>query len=66
MRCEFCNGIGYVEKPDPKEEWPWPDFVVCPECLGLRYISCCEGSYRHGQHKDAPWVDWPPEGTNGH
>lgn len=60
MRCELCQGNGRHATTDGCLWWP------CIECGGTGRVSCCEGSYRHGQDKDSPWVDWPPEGTNGH
>ncbi len=58
MICENCDGRGVIY------EYKLALFTLCRECGGLRRTSCCEGSYRHGQAPDTPWVDWPPDGLS--
>lgn len=61
MKCDRCQGRRYlrvfpamsvwdydVNKPDEPVQY---DYVPCPECHAGE-VSCCEGSYRHGQLPD--------------
>lgn len=53
MRCEFCQGRGWITRVIEYAAWRemvrMVEYEPCQECHGTCIVSCCEGSERHGQ-----------------
>jgi hypothetical protein len=47
MRCEFCQGTGWIKWV----AFSYPLDVQCPHCLG-GISHCCDGIQAHGESTD--------------